>query len=119
MSEFSHAAPADFARRLGLSVRKLRRREKQLVTQLGPDRVEALYKFRARQMGPGCEDRFRQGMNWSDKELVWVWRMIERAHDEQVEAWRESVLGGTRSLGADVHGKARSAKAEAAPCASA
>jgi hypothetical protein len=82
----------EVAKRLGGAVIKLRRREKSLAKQLGASRVEELRLFAAKEMAPRQEIAFKQGMCWTDKELVWLWRVIECARDDQVEAWRESTL---------------------------
>ena len=92
MSKLKPALSREVARQLDVSIFKLRRREDLLAKQLGMVRVGELRQFANKEMEPRRESSFKQGMNWSDKELVWLWRVIDRAHDEQVGAWREAIL---------------------------
>jgi hypothetical protein len=84
----------EVAKRLDGAIIKLRRREKNIAKRLGACRVEELRLFAAKAMEPRQEIVFKQGMSWTDKELVWLWRVIECARDEKVEAWRETTLSG-------------------------
>lgn len=86
--------PETLARRLDVSVVRLMRREKQLVRKLGVERVLQLRNYSDKVMDPCREEAFKRGMDLNDRELVWIWRMVRKARDEQVEAWREAVLSG-------------------------
>lgn len=90
----THKLPKELARRFDVSVVRLRRREIQLIKKMGADRVEELRLFFAKEMSPCEEEAFKRSMDLSDKELVWLWKLIDRAHDEQVEAWRDAALSG-------------------------
>ena len=92
MRQDTPAITMEVAKRLGGAILKLRRREKISAKKVGASRVEELRLFVAKEMEPRQEIAFKQGMSWTDKELVWLWRLIECARDEQVEAWRESTL---------------------------
>jgi hypothetical protein len=113
MPENNPTVTREVAKRLSGAVLKLRRREKTLAKQLGASRVEELRLFAAKEMAPRQEIAFKQDMNWTDKELVWLWRLIECARDEQVETWRETTLsakpvavpGVDREFGADLEWK--------------
>jgi hypothetical protein len=86
--------PADIAKRLNASISRLTRRKKLLIAKMTAPRVEELRRYWMKEMDPGPEAAFRRGLDLDEKELVWLWGMIEKARDDQVEAWREAALNG-------------------------
>jgi hypothetical protein len=95
----SPKSPKSLAKKLDVSVVRLRRREIQLIKELGVRRVEKLRLFFRREMTPRQADALRRSMDWSDKELVWLWKLIEWAHHEQLGSWREAALSGSPGPG--------------------
>ena len=81
------------ANQLNASIFKLRRQEELLSKKLGVTRTEELRQFANKEMESRRENAFKQSMSWSDKELVWLWRVINHARDERVGAWCEAILG--------------------------
>ncbi len=83
---------AAMARELDASARKLEAREKELVALLGADRVAELAGLWAKEMEPLDEAELKRNMDWSDKELIWVWSRLERARARRVLAGRQAML---------------------------
>jgi hypothetical protein len=95
VNELNPVLPETVARRLNSSILRLARRQKQLATRMATSHVEALKKYWLKEMEPGrVEEAFRLSLDLNDKELLWVWGMIEKARDDKVKAWREAVLTG-------------------------
>ncbi len=82
----------EMALQLEASIRQLEEREAQLVALLGAGRVEELKMLWARQLDLADEKELKASMDWSDKELIWVWARLERARDRRVLAGRKTML---------------------------
>lgn len=83
---------AEMAKELDASARKLEAREAELVAQLGADRTAELAALWAKQMEPLDEAELKRNMDWTDKELIWVWSRLERARARRVLAGRQAML---------------------------
>jgi hypothetical protein len=83
---------AGMARELDASARRLEAREAELVAQLGADRVAELAGLWAKEMDPHDEAELKRNMDWTDKELIWVWSRLERARARRVLAGRQAML---------------------------
>lgn len=79
---------AGMARELDASARRLEAREAELVARLGADRVAELAGLWAKEMDPRDEAELKRNMDWTDKELIWVWSRLERARARRVLAGR-------------------------------
>ncbi len=77
---------AEMAKELEASARKLEAREAELVAQLGADRTAELAGLWAKEMEPLDEAELKRNMDWTDKELIWVWSRLERARARRVLA---------------------------------
>ena len=83
---------AGMARELDASARRLEAREAELVARLGADRVAELAGLWAKEMDPHDEAELKRNMDWTDKELIWVWSRLERARARRVLAGRQAML---------------------------
>lgn len=83
---------AGMAKELDASARKLEAREAELVALLGADRVAELAGLWAKEMEPLDEAELKRNMDWSDKELIWVWSRLERTRARRVLAGRQAML---------------------------
>lgn len=91
MDEFSPDFLAEMAIELDSSMRKLERREAELMATLGGARVEELRALWARALPPEDEDEMKRNMDWTDKELIWVWSRLERVREKRVLVGRRSM----------------------------
>jgi hypothetical protein len=83
---------AEMVSELDASARRLEAREAELVALLGADRVAELAGLWAKQMDPHDEAELKRHMDWTDKELIWVWSRLERARARRVLAGRQAML---------------------------
>ncbi len=83
---------AEMARELDASARKLEQREAELLAMLGPERAEELRQLWAKQLDANDEEDLKRGMDWDDKELIWVWARLERARSRRVLVGRQTML---------------------------
>lgn len=92
---------AHMAEELEATARKLEARETVLVAQLGADRVEELAALWAKTLDPADEDELKRTMDWSDKELIWVWARLERARARRVLVGRQAMMNSQYGTGSD------------------
>lgn len=62
------------------------------MAQLGADRAAELAALWAKQMEPHDEAELKRNMDWTDKELIWVWLRLERVRARRVLAGRQTML---------------------------
>lgn len=99
MPDTGQAFLTEMALQLEATIRQLEEREAQLTAALGPPRVEELKELWAKHLDPLDEKELKANMDWTDKELIWVWSRLERARDRRVCAGRTSML--VRQYGRD------------------
>ncbi len=99
MPDTEQAFLTEMALQLEATIRQLEEREAQLAALLGLPRVEELKELWAKQLDLLDEKELKANMDWTDKELIWVWSRLERARDRRVRAGRTSML--VRQYGRD------------------
>jgi hypothetical protein len=83
---------AQMAQELEASVRKLEAREAELVAHLGAERVDELAALWAKKLDMVDEEELKRNMDWTDKELIWVWARLERARTRRVQVGRQVMI---------------------------
>lgn len=73
----------EMVRQLDATIRELAQRELELVTDRGPDRVEALRELWNETLDRQDELELGRGLDWHDRELIWVWARLQRAHSKR------------------------------------
>lgn len=91
MDEYNPGFLAEMARELESSMRKLEGREIDLIAELGGERVAELRALWARTLPPDDEEELKRNMDWSDRELIWVWSRLERVREKRVLVGRRSM----------------------------
>lgn len=61
-------------------------REAQLAGSLGADRVAELSDLWHKQLERAEELELRRTMDWTDRELMWIWARLQRARSARAEA---------------------------------
>jgi hypothetical protein len=75
---------------------ELELQEARVCARLGVERVLDLKKLWAREFDPVDEDEFKRSMDWSDKELIWIWARLERSRERRLLAGR-GLMTGTKT----------------------
>lgn len=78
------------AREVELSMKKLEKREAELVASLGPGRVEELRALRTKELPPIDEAETKRHMGWQSRELLWVRARLQRVRQKRVLVGRHT-----------------------------
>ncbi|BBL76889.1 hypothetical protein [Methylomagnum ishizawai] len=73
-------------RQLEESIGQLGERDGQLRLTLHPDRVEQLRELWDGELSRAEEIELRAGLDWRERELLWVWARLKRARSARAEA---------------------------------
>ncbi|MFO1417979.1 MAG: hypothetical protein U1E83_04860 [Methylotetracoccus sp.] len=61
-------------------------RERQISDSLGEERVSELAALWHKQLDHDEELELRRTMDWTDRELIWIWARLQRARSARAEA---------------------------------
>ncbi len=73
-------------RQLEDSIRHFSERESQLCLTMHPERVEHLRELWDGVLDRADEIELRAGLDWRERELLWVWARLKRARSARIEA---------------------------------
>lgn len=73
-------------RQLEASIGELHGRDSHLRLMLSPERVEQLRELWDGGMDPVEAGDLRAGLDWRERELLWVWARLKRARSARAEA---------------------------------
>lgn len=76
------------------TIRELAKRERELATVLGSERVEELRELWDQALVREDELALRSSMDWRDRELLWVWSRQRRAHSTRANAGQAFMRNG-------------------------
>lgn len=68
------------------TLRDLAKRERSIATVLGSERVDELKELWDQTLTPEDEYALCSGMDWRDRELLWVWARQRRAYASRASA---------------------------------
>lgn len=67
---------------------ELELQEARILAHVGPERALELKKLWARELDSADEEDVKRTMDWSDKELIWIWSRLERSRERRALAGR-------------------------------
>jgi hypothetical protein len=73
-------------RQLEATIQELGDREVRLAAALGGERVAELRDLWEKRLDREEELEFRRTLDWTDRELLWVWARLQRARSARAEA---------------------------------
>lgn len=73
-------------RQLEATIRELSARETSLTAALGESRVSELRDFWDKRLDREEELELRRTLDWTDRELIWMWARLQRARSARAEA---------------------------------
>ena len=73
-------------RQLEDTIRELSDRERRLSATLGHERVAELCELWEQRLDPADELELRRGLDWTDRELIWIWARLQRARLARAQA---------------------------------
>ena len=73
-------------RQLESTITELSSREERLSAVLGDDRVAELDDLWRKQLSREDELELRRTLDWTDRELLWIWARLQRARSARAEA---------------------------------
>jgi len=73
-------------RQLESTISELSAREAHLAAGLGEDRVAELRELWDKQLSREDELELRRTLDWTDRELIWMWARLQRARSARAEA---------------------------------
>ena len=77
------------------TIRELAKREHELATVLGPERVGAIRELWDQTLERQDELELRRSLDWRDRELLWVWSRQRRAHSTRANAGQAFMRNGS------------------------
>lgn len=77
------------------TIRELAKREQELRVVLGPDRVEEIKDLWDQTLDRQDELELRRGLDWRDRELLWIWSRQRRAHSTRANAGQTFMRNGS------------------------